>query len=66
MKKGFFYSGLFSVAAGLICFAVHILARPAGNKLLLIGLFLVLAGTAGHVWLMKGAIGIDVSNNIVL
>ncbi|KXA39898.1 hypothetical protein HMPREF3226_01109 [Prevotella corporis] len=53
MKGYIKYLGLFSVALGLVLFAVHILASVKGNALLLTGLAMVIGGTIAHVRLQK-------------
>ncbi|WP_198405470.1 hypothetical protein [Prevotella intermedia] len=53
MKGYIKYLGLFSVLAGIMLFAIHILLNIKGNGLLFSGLTLVIGGTIAHVKLEK-------------
>lgn len=53
MKRYIKYLGLFSVLAGIVLFAIHILLNIKGNGLLFSGLTLVIGGTIAHVKLEK-------------
>lgn len=53
MKGYIKYLGLFSVLAGIVLFAIHILLNIKGNSLLFSGLTLVIGGTIAHVKLEK-------------
>ncbi len=53
MKGYIKYLGLFSVLAGIVLFAIHILLNIKGNGLLFSGLTLVIGGTIAYVKLEK-------------
>ena len=53
MKGYIKYLGLFSVLAGIMLFAIHILLNIKGNGLLFSGLTLVIGGTIVYVKLEK-------------
>ena len=53
MKGYIKYLGLFSVLAGIVLFATHILLNIKGNGLLFSGLTLVIGGTIAYVKLEK-------------
>lgn len=53
MKGYIKYLGLFSVLAGIVLFAIHILLNIKGNGLLFSGLTLVIGGTIVYVKLEK-------------
>ncbi|WP_198406440.1 hypothetical protein [Prevotella intermedia] len=53
MKGYIKYLGLFSVLAGIVLFAIHILLNMNGNSLLFSGLTLVIGGTIAYVKLEK-------------
>ncbi|PIN28471.1 hypothetical protein CUC04_03100 [Prevotella intermedia] len=53
MKGYIKYLGLFSVLAGIMLFAIHILLNIKGNGLLFSGLTLVIGGTIAYVKLEK-------------
>ncbi|GAB6975455.1 hypothetical protein JCM15124A_03620 [Prevotella falsenii] len=53
MKGYMKYLGLFSVSAGIVLFAIHILLNVKGNGLLFSGLTLVIGGTIAYVKLEK-------------
>lgn len=53
MKRYIKYLGLFSVLAGIVLFAIHILLNINGNSLLFSGLTLVIGGTIVYVKLEK-------------
>lgn len=53
MKGYIKYLGLFSVLAGIVLFAIHILLNINGNGLLFWGLTLVIGGTIAYVKLEK-------------
>ena len=53
MKGYIKYLGLFSVLAGIVLFAIHILLNIKGNGLLFSGLALVIGGTIAYVKLEK-------------